>query len=579
MSNKSFESYFQHELSKIRELSKEFSKEYPAVAPLLDAHNSDPDAERLIEGVAFLTGLLQQKLDGEFPEVIHELTNILFPHYLRPIPALSVLEFTPKPSLREAVKIPKGTQVNSVAIEDIQCTFTTTSTLNVYPMRLNKSIYTVIDNKSSSLQLDIELIDSSLGSLNLNELNFYLGDSYNNSSDLFMLLSHFLKSIVIELDNSKTVNLPIDSLECDGLNSNNSLFNYPSNAFSGYKILQEYFILPQKFFFFTLSNLHKLKHYANTSNFKVVFNFKNPPTTLNSFSNDSIKLFCTPISNIFEDTAEPITLKHNRELIRVRTPLKYSDKCQVYDVEKITSYIQGEVENKKYFPFESFQHKTKNVNLYQVHRKKSIINSKEEIFLELHYDGEIERKKEVLSMQISCTNATHSERLKLGEISQGSDNSPELTTFKNIMPCTMQIDSPLSENSLWQFVSHLSINLLTLADIKTFKEMLKLYLFSNNRDKNKVSKNQKRVDAIEEFSIETIDKVSRGYLLKGHKAYMHIRGDYFASTGDIYLFCTIILRFLSSYAGINTFIELEVKETITGESLSWDPILGNKKLI
>jgi len=78
MNEKSFEGYFQNELSKIRELAKEFSIEHPAVAPLLNAHNADPDAQRLLEGVAFLTALLNQKLDDEFPEVIHGLMNILF---------------------------------------------------------------------------------------------------------------------------------------------------------------------------------------------------------------------------------------------------------------------------------------------------------------------------------------------------------------------------------------------------------------------------------------------------------------------------------------------------------------------
>jgi type VI secretion system protein ImpG len=73
--------------------------------------------------------------------------------------------------------------------------------------------------------------------------------------------------------------------------------------------------------------------------------------------------------------------------------------------------------------------------------------------------------------------------------------------------------------------------------------------------------------------------VSRGYLLKGHKITMGIRKDYFASLGDLYLFCSVIFRFLSSYASLNTFIELEVKEKITGESLKWKPMLGNKKLI
>ena len=91
MNDKSFEKYFQNELSNVRTLAKEFSTEHPAVAPLLSANSSDPDAQRLLEGVAFLTGLLNKKLDDEFPEVIHGLMNILFPHYLRPIPALSIL--------------------------------------------------------------------------------------------------------------------------------------------------------------------------------------------------------------------------------------------------------------------------------------------------------------------------------------------------------------------------------------------------------------------------------------------------------------------------------------------------------
>ena len=41
----------------------------------------------------------------------------------------------------------------------------------------------------------------------------------------------------------------------------------------------------------------------------------------------------------------------------------------------------------------------------------------------------------------------------------------------------------------------------------------------------------------------------------------------------------VVLQFLGSYASLNTFVELKVEEKITGESLIWAPILGNKKLI
>ena len=49
--------YYQQELHKLRELAKEFSDLNPAVAPLLSGSSADPDVERLLEGVAFLSGM------------------------------------------------------------------------------------------------------------------------------------------------------------------------------------------------------------------------------------------------------------------------------------------------------------------------------------------------------------------------------------------------------------------------------------------------------------------------------------------------------------------------------------------
>jgi len=377
----------------------------------------------------------------------------------------------------------------------------------------------------------------------------------------------------------KEIMLPLEALTCKGFERENSLFGFPKKAFWSYVILQEYFILPQKLFFFTLGNLAHLEKESQATSFQIVFHFENTPLDLNVMSQEGIKLFCTPVKNLFNEEAEPIMVTHRKEMLQVRPPRRYRDAYQIYDIQEVSGYIQGKSEQKVYFPFESFEKRERDKNIYQVHRKISILNNEEELFLTLHYSEKPSLQKETLSVKISCTNGRIPERIQLGEISQGSDNSPELTTFQNIIACTMPIDAPINEESLWQFISHLSINLLTLSDLKTFKEMLQLYMFSHNRDKNKVAKNQKRIDAIETLKIEPVDRVSRGYLLKGHRVRMEVRQDYFASLGDLYLFCSVLFRFLSSYAALNTFVELEVKETITGEHLQWKPMLGSKKLI
>jgi type VI secretion system protein ImpG len=88
-----FNKYYQDELTFLREMGKEFSQAWPDLAYMLAERGSDPDVERLLEGFAFLAGRIRQKLDDEFPEITHSLWQLLWPHYLRPIPSMSVLEF------------------------------------------------------------------------------------------------------------------------------------------------------------------------------------------------------------------------------------------------------------------------------------------------------------------------------------------------------------------------------------------------------------------------------------------------------------------------------------------------------
>src|SRR5687767_12680120 len=133
-----FNKYYQDELSYLRELGREFAAAYPAIAPMLAERGGDPDVERLLEGVAFLTGKLRQKIDDELPEVIHSVAALLFPHYVRQIPAASIVEFSPLPNVvREKVVVARGSEVGSVPIENISCRFRTTQDVELVPLAVD----------------------------------------------------------------------------------------------------------------------------------------------------------------------------------------------------------------------------------------------------------------------------------------------------------------------------------------------------------------------------------------------------------------------------------------------------------
>ena len=88
--------YYQDELHYLREVGPEFAKVNPEIARSLADRGSDPDVERILEGTAFLCGRIREKLDDELPELTASVMALLWPHYLRPIPSMSVLEFLPE---------------------------------------------------------------------------------------------------------------------------------------------------------------------------------------------------------------------------------------------------------------------------------------------------------------------------------------------------------------------------------------------------------------------------------------------------------------------------------------------------
>ena len=133
--------HYQEELARLKELGSEFARMHPALAPMLGGTSADPDVERLLEGVAFQTALLRQKLDDDFPELVHDLMRLVAPHYLRPVPATTIVAFEPKPSLVQPQTIPAGMKLASVPVEGTRCLFRTTSPVEVHPLALRDASF------------------------------------------------------------------------------------------------------------------------------------------------------------------------------------------------------------------------------------------------------------------------------------------------------------------------------------------------------------------------------------------------------------------------------------------------------
>lgn len=199
-------SAYEQELANLRVLSKEFSLAHPAVAPLLGQPSADPDVERLLEGVAFLVSILQQRLTDQFPEFIQEIAQVLFSQFLRPIPCATILSFSPKGKLVESVKVPRGTRVASVPVDGTTCYFETCQEMDLHPLTV--AAVKVLQEAGRPASIQLTLSGMTLSQLSASSLTFYLGGSYSEGSNLFYLLTQSLESIEISVPGEAPVFLP-----------------------------------------------------------------------------------------------------------------------------------------------------------------------------------------------------------------------------------------------------------------------------------------------------------------------------------------------------------------------------------
>ena len=264
--------YYQRELSALRELAKEFAAAHPALASRLTGPSPDPDVERVLEGVAFLTGRVREKLDDDFPELAQTLTQLIYPHYLRPLPATTIVEFRPKDTLRRNAVIPTGTYVDSSEVQGTHCRFRTCFDVRISPLSLVQAQLLERPGGRRAIDLTLQLNGMALTQWDEERLPFFIGGDFAGAADLYMLLLRGLERIVISTGAGEH-ELPPSALKPQGLEDNQAMLPRPAATLPAFGLLQEYFLLKEKFLFVELTQLQSWRQRGNGNLFHIRFDF------------------------------------------------------------------------------------------------------------------------------------------------------------------------------------------------------------------------------------------------------------------------------------------------------------------
>src|SRR5690554_704741 len=196
---------------------REFAEAHPQLTRFLSEQSTDPDVERLLEGFAFLTGKLREKVEDEFPELTHSLLNMLWPNYLRPVPSCTIMRFDPQlHAISERQTVERYTEIKSrplgEASRQTQRRVRTCRAVDIFPVSVAEA-HAEHSREVSSVTVDLALhTDQPLNGLGLDSLRFYLGGDNHTAETLYLWLNHYLTRMELVVGDN-VYNLPSSLLQ------------------------------------------------------------------------------------------------------------------------------------------------------------------------------------------------------------------------------------------------------------------------------------------------------------------------------------------------------------------------------
>ncbi|WCR46288.1 type VI secretion system baseplate subunit TssF [Stutzerimonas stutzeri] len=595
----SFNHYYQSELTALRQLGKRFAERSPALAPFLGQAGRDPDVERLLEGFAFLTGRLRQKLDDELPELTHSLMHLLWPNYMRPLPAFSMLQFDPLKRPGPALTVPRNTPVESNPVQGVSCCFRTAYATEVLPLALQALEYSV-KGTGALLSLRLQMsADGHLGEIGLSHLRLHLAGEPYISQLLYLSLLRHLDGVELVLLNEQghpltgpdgrpltPLQLTAKQLEPVGFAEDEALIPYPLNTFRGYRYLQEYFAFPDKFLFVDLKGLEVIQRIPENllkqaRGLELRFDIHKAGVQRIRPTLDNVRLYCTPVVNLFPHDAIPIRLDGKQDQYLL-LPAEYdAQQCGVFSVDRVTGWKPGGMGYEEYVPFESFEHDPSfDVPVarphYSVRQQPSLLGEGQETWLSFGLRNLDQH--ETLSIELTCTNQNLPRQLKLGDICKPCEDTPEFLSFRNISAVTPSYAPPLQRDYLWKLISNMSLNYLSLANVEALKVILETYDLPRYYDKHAENVSRRRLGGLTHIAHQHVDRLHRGLPVRGVRTELTMNQDGFIGEGDLFLFASVLNEFFALYASLNSYHELRVQST-QGEVYQWTPRMGQQPLL
>lgn len=618
--------HYESELLFLRDMGAEFAEAYPKIASRLGMEGVevlDPYVERLLEGVAFLSARVQLELELQFPAFTSNLLEIVYPHYLAPTPSMMIAAFEPdigNSAVKSGYVLPRHTVLRSRLAEGEQtpCEFRTSADLALWPIEIAEAEY--IDGRGelvaagvaghtdarAAVRLRLRRKDGDkIAKLPMDDLTVYLGGGGGNGWALLELLcTQTLGLCGRSTDRRADWAQPLTAgrVRPRGFEQSEALLPTPRRSFDGYRLLQEYFAMPERYLFVELKGLQPALERAEGSDVDIYILLGETRREIGPMvTPEAFTLHAVPAINLFPKRCDRIHVRSTETEQHIVPSRTAGLDFEIYSLDQVVG-ISGEGEEDVVFrPFYSSTDFTAAGEMhpayYSIRRRMRQRSEKErlrgvrtsylgsEVYLTL-----VDRNQapyaaglDQLAVRALCSNRDLPMLLSTGDkdVFQLPEGGPVKSIRLPVSP-TRPHPTLAQGDTAWRLISHLSLNYLSIVETgrgsapEALRELIGLYAPLGDRVTEKQLEGIVGVASrpiVRRMSDEVLSTAVRGLEIT-----IEFDESFFEGT-SVFVLGAVLERFLRRYATINSFTETVLKTQKRGEIARWRPERGLGRMI
>ena len=580
----SFNRYYQEELTYLRDLGAEFARRNPDLAQFLGRDSFDPDVERLLEGFAFLTGRLREKLDDELPELSHSLADMIWPQMLMPVPAMTVMQFHPIGAAGVSRQVvARNSEVASRSIYGRRCRFRTSYDVELLPMRVSRASAERFDDVGMlkvEFLLDQDVTFAKLGLVRV-RLHFPAGRSGTLGRALFFALCATCRAVHIEdADGNGFILSARDAIVPAGHSPRESILADTGQTLPAFRLLQEYFTFEEKFLFVDIRGLGPTAGFSGRR-LNLVFHLTEPFAETSRLEPECIRLNATPAINLFDAPADPITVAHRKSEYLLSARDGTGHRHTIHSVRRVAE--DGPEGASELRPLHSLDAlgQVESQTFYTLHRHINPVSS--ELETRIAFSTGVERnslnRSRVVAVEANCTDGNLPRYIPMGHIDQLTDRSPSFASFNDIRPVQPQIPPPLQAGLMRNVLANLLQNARSMLSVSALRMLMTTCNPRIHVDNLARQEHFRRLRGVSDLVVSPLDWVLRGVPVRGSEITLGVIESKFGSIADAYLFGSILTSFLDDIAELNSVHRLTVHVREDNRQFRWPVRSGQRRTV